>query len=72
MHIRHEAMAGCVALVLNWCNLFVCLADPCRHREAITSRPLLLQAIRPAKGISRDHERSLRPTYPPGVNWRPC
>jgi hypothetical protein len=36
MHIRHEAMAGCVALVLNWCNLFVCLADPCRHREAIT------------------------------------
>jgi hypothetical protein len=38
-------MAGCVALVFNWWNLFVRLADPDRHREAITSRPLLLQAI---------------------------
>src|SRR6516164_400588 len=38
-------MAGCVALVFNWWNLFVRLADPAHHREAITSRPLLLQAI---------------------------
>ena len=38
-------MAGCVALVFNWWNLFVRLADPVHHREAITSRPLLLQAI---------------------------
>ena len=38
-------MAGCVALVFNWWNLFVRLADPNHHREAITSRPLLLQAI---------------------------
>ena len=29
----------------NWWNLFVRLADPDRHREAITSRPLLLTAI---------------------------
>ena len=28
-----------------WWSLFVRLADPDRHREAITSRPLLLQAI---------------------------
>src|SRR6478736_4157230 len=38
-------MAGCVALVFNWWNLFVRLADPAHHREAISCRPLLLQAI---------------------------
>jgi hypothetical protein len=38
-------MAGCVALVFNWWNLFTRLADPDHHREAITSRPLLLEAI---------------------------
>jgi hypothetical protein len=42
---RCRLMAGCVALVFNWWNLFVRLADPHHHREAITSRPLLLQAI---------------------------
>ena len=42
---RCRLMAGCVALVFNWWNLFVRLAEPNRHREAITSRPLLLQAI---------------------------
>jgi hypothetical protein len=31
--------------VFNWWNLFVRLADPNHHRESITSRPLLLQAI---------------------------
>ncbi len=41
---RCRLMAGCVALVFNWWNLFVRLADPNHHREAITSRPLLLQA----------------------------
>jgi len=47
---RCRLMAGAVALVFNWWNLFVRLADPDRHREAITSRPLLLQAVgdRPA------------------------
>jgi hypothetical protein len=42
---RCRLMAGCVALIFNWWNLFVRLADPNHHREAITSRPLLLQAI---------------------------
>jgi hypothetical protein len=32
-------------LTFNWWNLFVRLADPAHHREAITSRPLVLQAI---------------------------
>jgi len=31
-------MAGYVALVFNWWNLFVRLADPNHHREAITRR----------------------------------
>ena len=31
--------------MFNWWNLFVASADPDHHREAITSRPLLLQAI---------------------------
>jgi hypothetical protein len=42
---RCRLMARIVALVSNWWNLFVRLADPDQHREAITSRPLLLQAI---------------------------
>jgi hypothetical protein len=39
-------MARSVALVANWWNLFVRLVDPDHHREPITSRPLLLTAIR--------------------------
>ncbi len=42
---RCQLMARSVALVANWWNLFVRLADPDHHREAITSRPLLLTAI---------------------------
>jgi len=42
---RSRLMARCVALVFNWWTLFVRLADPEHHREAITTRPLLLTAI---------------------------
>ena len=42
---RCRLMAGIVALVCNWWNLFVRLADPDHHREAMNSLPLLLQAI---------------------------
>ena len=42
---RCRLLAGMVALIYNWWNLFVRLADPDHHREAITSRPLLLTAI---------------------------
>ena len=38
-------MAKIIALVYDWWNLFVRLADPDSHREAITSRPLFLYAI---------------------------
>jgi hypothetical protein len=34
-----------VALVFNWWNIYARPADPDHHREAITSRPLLLIAI---------------------------
>jgi hypothetical protein len=37
-------MARVNALVDNWWSLFVRLADPNQHSEAITSRPLLLYA----------------------------
>lgn len=42
---RCRLAAGMVALIYNWWSLFVRLADPEHHREAITSRPLLLSTI---------------------------
>jgi Transposase DDE domain group 1 len=42
---RCRIMARIVGLAANWWNLFVRLADPEHHREAITTRPLLLEAI---------------------------
>ena len=42
---RCRLMARFVALVFNWWTLFARLADPDHHREAITTRPLLLTAI---------------------------
>ena len=38
-------MARLIALIYNWWSLFVRLADPDHHREAITSRPLLLHGV---------------------------
>jgi len=38
-------MARSVAIIYNWWNLFVRLAEPDRHLEAITSRPLLLHSV---------------------------
>jgi hypothetical protein len=42
---RCRLLAGVVALIYNWWSLFVRLADPDHHREAITTRPLLLSAV---------------------------
>src|SRR6516165_3542384 len=42
---RCRLLAGSVALIYNWWSLFVRLADLDHRPEAITSRPLLLQAI---------------------------
>ena len=42
---RCRLMARLVALVYNWWTLFVRLANPDKHHEAITSRPLLLHGV---------------------------
>lgn len=42
---RCQLTARTVGLVYNWWSLFVRLADPEKHLEAITSRPLLLHAV---------------------------
>ena len=38
-------LARIIALIYNWWTLFVRLIEPNLHLEAITSRPLLLQAV---------------------------
>jgi len=42
---RCQIMARHTALIYNWWNLFCRLAEPKKHIEAITSRPLLLHAV---------------------------
>lgn len=42
---RCQIMARIIALIYNWGSLFVRLAIPNKHAEAITSRPLLLYGI---------------------------
>lgn len=50
---RCRMMAKMISLIYNWWSLFVRLADPSKHTEAITSRPLLLNAV----GIQTQHAR---------------
>lgn len=38
-------MSRIIALIYNWWNLFVRLANPDSYQEAITSRPLLLAGV---------------------------
>ena len=54
---RCRLTARMVALVYNWWNIFVRLANPDKHLEAITSRPLLLAGIaeRTRHKIGRAH-----------------
>jgi hypothetical protein len=52
------ACARLVALVYNWWNLFVRLAEPTRHLEAITSRLLLLTSI--AERLRHARQTTLR------------
>lgn len=42
---RCSLVARVVGLVYNWWNLYTRLANPDKHLEAITSRPLLLHAV---------------------------
>ena len=43
--LRCNLMARIIALIYNWWSLFVRLAIPDRHAEAVTSRPLLLHGV---------------------------
>ena len=42
---RCRIMGRMVALIYNWWSLFVRLANPDKHHEAITSRPLMLHSV---------------------------
>ena len=55
---RCRLAAQMVALVYNWWNMFVRLAEPDKHLEAITSRPLLLSGI--AERIQHARQTTLR------------
>jgi Transposase DDE domain group 1 len=55
---RCRLTACMVALVYNWWNIFVRLAEPDKHLEAITSRPLLLAGI--AERTRHGRQTSLR------------
>ncbi len=50
---RCQIMASVIALIYNWWSLFVRLAIPEKHAEAITSRPLLLHSV----GKQTEHGR---------------
>jgi hypothetical protein len=58
--MRCRFLARTVAFIYNWWNIFVRLAKPEKHMEAITSRPLLLHAI--GKEISHAGQTSIRIT----------
>lgn len=55
---RCSLVARAVGLIYNWWNLYVRLADPDKHLEGITSRPLLLHAV--AKQTSHAGQTHIR------------
>jgi hypothetical protein len=69
---RCRLMARLVALVYDWWSLYARLIDPEHHREAITSRPLLLHAV--ARQVRSGKQTRLKVTSShgnaPGVRRR--
>ena len=61
---RCQIAARTIALIYNWWSLFVRLADPSKRREAITSRPLLLEAV--ARQTTHAGQTTLVVTTPHG------
>ena len=57
---RCRIIARIVAIIYNWWNIFTRLAKPDQHMEAVTSRPLLLQAV--GRLITSGRTRTLRLT----------
>ena len=60
---RCRLTARMVALVYNWWNIFVRLAEPDKHLEAITSRPLLLAGIAERTRHSRQTTLRIVPSH---------
>ena len=67
MH-RCAVMARLIALIYNWWNIFVRLAQPDRHLEAVTSRPLLLYAV--GRMVSTARRKIIRLTSTHGLSER--
>lgn len=57
---RTQIMAGIVALVYNWWNIFCRLAEPEEHMEAKTSRPLFFNSI--CKVVKTSRQRFIKVT----------
>jgi hypothetical protein len=53
-------MSRMIALIYNWWNLYVRLALPEQHHEAITSRPLLLSSI--GRQTTHSHKKTITVT----------
>jgi hypothetical protein len=64
-----------VALFYDWWNIFVRLAEPDRHREAVTSRPLLLHVIgeraRHARATTIKIASTMPARFPPPRRFAP-
>jgi hypothetical protein len=58
-----QIMARLVALIYNWWNLFVRLAIPDKHHEAITSRPLLLSSVGRLTESGRQRRMTITSTH---------
>ncbi len=76
---RCQLSAQAVALIYNWWTLFVRLANPKKHKEAITSKPLLLQAVGVQSRYKNQRRVKISPRYTPieirrlhGWNLSPC
>lgn len=57
---RCNIIARLIALIYNWWNIFTRLAHPEQHKEAITSRPLLLHAV--GRMVTSGRRKTLRLT----------
>ena len=56
-------MARLIALIYNWWTLFVRLAEPDSHKEAITSRPLLLSSVGRLTNSGRQKKLTITPMH---------
>lgn len=57
---RSQIMAGIIALVYNWWNIFCRLAEPEEHMEAVTARPLFFNSV--CKIVKTSRQRFIKIT----------